>query len=278
MALLALVLGLAPLGGELPEVPVDPALDVRLEAADLTVSASDGQVSLQAPVVGPLAVRTCDRCPLLELGPGAQDAPAEPAPAGGPSGDSGFLPGDLTPPQAVAATSLSALLLGALAWLAPRLAAAVPFFGFSRIDDDALARHPKRQLALQLVAANPGCNLQELRQGLGLAWGTTVYHMSRLEKAGLVAVRHIAGQRTHWPVGGAPPSDALPPTSRALASLVQARPGLDQGELARLLGVGAGTACKQLARLEAAGLVLAQRVGHSRRYVGTPRLATTPML
>ena len=131
---------------------------------------------------------------------------------------------------------------------------------------------------MQLISPNPGCNLQELRQGLGLAWGTTVYHMSRLEKAGLVAVRHIAGQRTHWPIGGAPPPAALPATGRALASLVQARPGLDQRELAHLLGVGAATACKQLARLESAGLVLAQRVGHSRRYVGTARLAATPML
>lgn len=261
--LLALVLGLAPVG----EAPVDlqPPLDADVGPVD--VDLGEGQVAVEAPLVGPVLLQACEGCPLVETGPAARTAPDSAAPR--PS----WSPADLTPPQAVAATSISAVLLGALAWVLPRLAAALPFVGFSRIDDDALARHPARQLALQFITANPGANIQDVRRALGLAWGTTVYHLTRLERGGLVAVRRIAGERRHWPLGTAPARDALPPTGQALATLVGKHPGLAQAELARMLGLGAPAACKQLARLEEAGLVEARRDGHSRRYVATQRLA-----
>lgn len=265
-----------------------PAIDA--EAGPLGVQSGDG-VAVQTPVadatasfdgvsVDPILLKEAN-VPLPDLGLGAdgsaRDAGAPGAQDPSPSFVAQLVP-ESTPARAAAGASILAALtvLGLAILRAVALAPLLPFF--SRIEDGELAQHPARRQALDFITANPGCNLQELRQTLGLAWGTTVYHMARLEKSGLVAVRHIAGQRTHWPLGGAPPPATLPPTSRALASLVQARPGLDQGELARLVGVGAATACKQLARLESAGWVLAQRDGRSRRYVGTARLAATPML
>lgn len=258
----------------------DPVDVQTVDGVAVKTPVADAAVSSDGVTVDPLLLPDAT-VPLPELGLGPDD-PADDAQTPGPQGTSPSALDHLLPDSAPARTAAGASILAGLAALgwailrAAGLAPLLPFF--SRIEDGELARHPARRQALDFIAANPGCNLQELRHALGLAWGTTVHHMARLEKAGLVAVRHIAGQRTHWPIGGAPPAAALPATSRALASLVQARPGLDQGELARLLGVGAATACKQLARLESAGLVLAQRVGRSRRYVGTARLAATPML
>jgi len=87
-----------------------------------------------------------------------------------------------------------------------------------------------------------------------------------------VAVRRVAGRRGHWPLGQAPARDALAPTGEAFARLVRDHPGLPQSELARLAGVGSPAACKQLARLESAGLVLGRRSGRARLYVPTGAL------
>lgn len=274
--LLAVVLGLAPVGAL--GTDADLAADTPLGPAGAAVGfgADGAHATVTAPVAGTTRVAACDGCPLLATDllpePAAEDAQAAGA-TDASSRDRSAL-GDLSATEAAAATSLSAAVLAALAWLAQRLAVGLPLFGFSRIDDDKLARHPARQLALQFIAANPGANIQDVRRALGLAWGTTVYHLGRLEKGGLVAVRHVGGERRHWPLGAAPSRDALPATGRALAALVQERPGLAQAELAAALGVGAPAACKQLARLESAGLVVARRDGRTRRYDATPRLAS----
>jgi DNA-binding transcriptional ArsR family regulator len=228
---------------------------IAVQAGETSLSLNEGGLAVNAPSLG-VVVDSCGACET----PAAQTSRDEP-----------LVP--LTVPEAAAATSLAAVLLAALAWLARCLVLGVPFFAFSRIEDDALAAHPQRRRALDYITANPGANIAQVRRALGLAWGTTVYHLSRLERAGLVAVRHVGGQRTHWPLGSAPAKDALPGTGRTLARLVHERPGLAQRELAQLAGIGAAAACKQLARLQSAGLVLAQRDGRSLRYVGTPMLA-----
>ncbi|HJQ92698.1 MAG TPA: hypothetical protein VJ874_00260, partial [Candidatus Thermoplasmatota archaeon] len=56
------------------------------------------------------------------------------------------------------------------------------------------------------------------------------------------------------------------PTGQALADLVRERPGLSQLELARLAGIGAPAACKQLRRLQQAGAILAERAGRTVLY------------
>ena len=172
-----------------------------------------------------------------------------------------------TPLLLVAGTSLLATILLVAAWLAQQSLGL-----FSRIEDDALAAHPLRRQALDLIAANPGATVQDVRRGLGVAWGTAVYHLGRLERAGLVAVRHREGRRGHWPLGQAPPRDALAPTGEALARLVRERPGLPQNELARLAGIGPPAACKQLRRLQSAGYVQAQRSGRTLLYAPTASL------
>lgn len=285
---LLLVLGLVPAGGS-PLGPAEsagePALQglpaVETPALPVPVGVAADPAALSVGVEAPLPlgagtrIALCDGCLGLGLqaGPDAASAAQPAAASPGPSRAGIVAAVEDAPPEAVAAgSSVLALGLAAAAWLARAGLGSLGLGSlFSRIEDGDLARHPMRRQALDFIAANPGATVQDVRRALGLAWGTTVYHLGRLEKAGQVAVRHVAGRRGHWPLGQAPRAGDPAGTGAELVRLVRERPGLSQLELARLAGVGAPAACKQLRRLEEAGLVVAQRAGRSRQYV--PALA-----
>jgi DNA-binding MarR family transcriptional regulator len=262
-----LALGLVPAGGPLDLAPGLPEQDLAVGPVGVETGADGIGVDTDLPVTLPVALDTslqlCPTCPAVSV----DAARADPvAPASRPSGPLQAL--REAPPEAVVAgSSLLATVLAFAAWF---LRPAVGLF--SRIEDGDLTSHPLRRQALDYIAANPGATLQDIRRSLGVAWGTAVYHLGRLERAGQVAVRHVGGRRGHWPLGQAPARDALAPTGQALASLVRERPGLSQLELARLAGIGAPAACKQLKRLEQAGAVLGERAGRVRLYRPTPRL------
>lgn len=251
----ALALALTPAGtsseGEAPASLVTDPTAIRVSS------------DLPLPTRLDTTLAACPSCPAITLqaGEGATSERSGTEPASPWSKDPIAAVRDAPPEAVIAGSSLLATLTAAALWLAR------PALGlFSRIEDDELARHPMRRQALDFIAANPGATLQDVRRSLGVAWGTAVYHLGRLERAGLVAVRHIGGHRGHWPLGQAPAHGALAPTGQALADLVRSRPGLPQNELARLVGIGSSAACKQLRRLESAGLVVAQREGKARVY------------
>lgn len=261
LAVVALSPGLAADSGHL-----DGVAPVTVEAGPVGLSADGGDVAVSVdaplPVSGTHVQLPAGLDLSLDSGSGSADAAGNDA-AGSASVSSGPLAALAdAPPAAVAAGgSLLAGILAFLVWLAR------PALGlFSRIEDDELASHPLRRQALDFIAANPGASVKDVQRTLGIAWGTTVYHLGRLERAGLVAVRRVGGRAGHWPLGQAPARDALAPTGQALADLVRQNPGLSQAELAQLAGIGAPAACKQLRRLEGAGLVAATRVGRSRVY------------
>lgn len=249
-----------------------PPADPKLPPAQLSLGMDLGEAHLSADLPLDVSVEATVEVPTLaDLPLGSRPAPAaEENPAAATASTPGgawHAPQAVLVPTVIAGSSLLATTLALAAWLAK------PALGlFSRIETDALAQHPLRRQALDLIAANPGATVQSVRKGLGIAWGTAVYHLGRLERAGLVAVRHSEGRRGHYPLGQAPARDALAPTSEALARLVRERPGLPQNELARLAGIGPPAACKQLRRLESAGFVQATRSGRARVYVPTASL------
>lgn len=280
----ALVLGLVPAGEPLAPIGESPLDLDQATVGPVSLESGPGGVAVGTDLPLPTAIDTglsvCATCPGLTLAAGrgatAQGAPSSSAPSSRSAGPTGFLQ-DAPPEAVVAGSSLLATALAAFAWfgraaLAAGLAHALGLF--SRIDDGALASHPLRRQALDYIATNPGAGIQDIRRGLGIAWGTAVYHLGRLERAGLVAVRPVGGRRGHWPLGQAPARDALAPTGQALVRLVRERPGLAQNELARLAGIGAPAACKQLRRLESAGFIEAEWAGRARHYRPTHRLET----
>ncbi|HUR25146.1 MAG TPA: winged helix-turn-helix transcriptional regulator [Candidatus Thermoplasmatota archaeon] len=267
LLLVLLGLGLVPAGGPSDLDPGLPEQDIAAGPVGASTWQDGVQVTtdLPEPIPGLPTIDTallpCPSCPLISIQ--SAPAPAQPAPAPASRGTGGPVQAirDAPPAVLVTGSSLLATVLAVGLWaLRPALGL------FSRIEDGDLASHPLRRQALDYISANPGATLQDVRRSLGVAWGTAVYHLGRLERAGKVAVRHVGGRRGHWPLGQAPAADALAPTGQALVTLVRERPGLSQLELARLAGIGAPAACKQLRRLVQAGAVLGERAGRTVLY------------
>jgi predicted transcriptional regulator len=141
---------------------------------------------------------------------------------------------------------------------------------FSRIDKDELLDNEARDLLVTLVDENPGIGLKEISERAGLGWGTTVYHMSRLESAGFVASLKN-GQHRHFFKNGHPAALMKKhvavlrnETAGNMARFLLATPGSTQTTIAKRLGLGAPTVTKYVKRMESQGLVEVVQDGRSK--------------
>ncbi len=197
-------------------------------------------------------------------------------------------PGDAEPSAAVMAASAGAAAAaglavaaktGLLARLAAWAAGSLGLSLFSRINKDEALAHPARQNLIDLASATPGIDMRTCQDRLGVAWGTLVHHVQRLEDTGhLVSARHgnyrrlfVAGTkeaaaRDAWmAVEGDTPKD--------LARAVLRCPGATQQDLRDETGVSASVASKLIKRFANAGLVEVKRVARHCHVEATPRLA-----
>lgn len=145
-----------------------------------------------------------------------------------------------------------AALGGGLVWL---------LLLYFRVQPDNLLENERRERVITMIRERPGIGPSEIGQTLGTGWGATMYHLDRLERAGLVVSRRAGHHRCYF-VPGALPKDAQAQvgifrgdTARRVAQLLLERPGLTQTQLCQALGLSASAASKQLSRLEAASLV-----------------------
>lgn len=171
--------------------------------------------------------------------------------------------------------------LAAGSWLqgALRTAGAVVGVGlYSRVQGEALLENPTRGQAHGLIEAHPGISIQGLRARLGVAWGTAVYHLERLERHGLV-VSHRQGNHRRYFVAGSREAVARESlsvlhavTARRLAQAVMARPGASQSDLCDVVGVRGPVASKYLRRLEHQRLVRSETRNRFRCYYPTTPL------
>lgn len=219
--------------------------------------------------------------------PGAPEAPQTP---GDQSADGAMLldmGGDITAASAgpapqqdefptamattAAAVSVFAALAGALAYFWPTLKFLVAPL-YTRIAPDAVLAHGARENIYRLIKDEPGIHAHEVASRLSLGWGTTVYHLKLLEKNSLVVSRHEGRYKRFFVTGDQrlqhQGAVALlrNPTSRSIAGVVAAQPGLIQKQVCEALGLSPSLASWHLQRLEAAGVVRAERVGRSVRY------------
>lgn len=177
---------------------------------------------------------------------------------------------DLPPmgPEAVAATAAggAALVLVGLGL-------------YSRLARGQLLDHEPRDAVYKLVQQEPGISLTAIADRTGLGWGTTVYHLERLEKGGFVTSEKTGAKRCFFPVGTvardtrAPIATLREEQLRVVATYVHERPGTTQGEMAEALGISPSAASKQVSKLESAGLVVREREWKTVRLLPGPRLA-----
>jgi DNA-binding MarR family transcriptional regulator len=157
-----------------------------------------------------------------------------------------------------------------------RLLPFVPLF--SRIQGSKVLDNPVRAHVHQVVVQDPGLSVEEVRSRAGIAWGTAVHHLRRLEDTGLL-VSVTQNARRRYFAANTPASSRrthvaalTQPTARRVADLVRRRPGLDQTALCEELGLRNPAASKHLQQLAGHGLVLAQRDGRRCLYHPTEAL------
>jgi predicted transcriptional regulator len=149
---------------------------------------------------------------------------------------------------------------------------------FSRIEGASILENPVRQRIHEAIGQDPGLCMQAVRQRTGVAWGTAVYHLHRLERGGLVVSVRSGSSRRYF-AANTPVSRhrahiaALGhPTAQRIAHVVHANPGINQAGVCRQLGLLNPAASKHLGRLESLGLIATQRAGRSRLYQATEAL------
>ena len=185
----------------------------------------------------------------------------------------------LAAPPAIAAAGALALLhaFGGLRFLA---VAGVALY--SRLAKSELLDNEHRDKVYKLVQETPGIGLTEIAQRTGMGWGTTVYHLDRLERAQMLASERVGMHRCYFPMGTVPRGarkgigTLKADTTRSVAAFLVERPGASQTDLCEGLGLSASAASKQVTKLESAGLVRRERDGKTVRLF--PSDGLSPLL
>lgn len=180
-------------------------------------------------------------------------------------------------PEIVATAGALALLQAFGFW---RWLGVGAFALYSRLAKSELLDNGHRDRVYKLIQESPGIGLSEIAEKTGLGWGTTVYHLDRLERASFVASERAGLHRCYFPVGLVPKESrrligALKAdTTRSIAEFLVTRPGATQTELCEALGMSASAASKQITKLEGAGLVRRERDWKTVHLFPEPALPT----
>ena len=261
-----------PLAGALQvagtSLPVDPpALSVALRAPFVETQLETS--ALLTPLVPALPLDLPAAAGIAV--PIATVAPSVPARATIPT----------APPIAAPEAATAAAGMGAILWIVvERLGAGRAFAAlYSRLANSDLLENQRRERVIGMVRAQPGIGPQEIADALGTGWGVTIYHLDKLERAGLITSQRSGHHRCYFVPGAMPRDDQKAvalfrgDTTRRVAQLVQQQPGLTQSELCRALGLSASAGSKQVSRLEAAALVRREASLDGNRLFPEPTLA-----
>ncbi|MGQ0536436.1 MAG: winged helix-turn-helix transcriptional regulator [Methanobacteriota archaeon] len=190
------------------------------------------------------------------------------------SGIPGFVAShpELRRPEFLAGVGGTTGLLATAAYLAKRL---LPLAGplvpaYTRASDHEVLESPVRARMYEYIRANPGVHVSGLSTALALGWGTTVYHLSRLERAHLVSSRVGSRQRCFFENGGTySPKEQVERAmlknekARGIVEFLRETPGASQKQVADALGMSQALVSWHVKRLEAAGVVQRGRSGRA---------------
>jgi predicted transcriptional regulator len=122
-----------------------------------------------------------------------------------------------------------------------------------------------------------GANLKQITDDLGLTTTNAIWHLRKLEDAGLIHSRRFNGYKIFYPAEGGVEARRLSLSLTALANdnarsvfeFVVTNPGTHQREIARALEVNHGTVRWHLKKLRRAEVLAEQRVGKTSVYFPT---------
>lgn len=139
---------------------------------------------------------------------------------------------------------------------------------------------PQRQALFKLIEEQPGLNIRELAATLQVARSTARYHLTRLNKADMVATLRLGHHQLIFAKSTTPPRRTAiallrVASIRALVEAVEATPTFEPAALARQLEISARSVRRSLRTLERAGLVTDEPIARAR---GAHRILLHPDL
>ncbi len=142
---------------------------------------------------------------------------------------------------------------------------------YARVKGKELLKHEAREEILGILKREPGLCFQEIQDRVGLAPGTTKWHLDKLEDSSFVASMRDGRHTRYHPTGMDKRTvEAVvavrDPSRLALVRMVQRNPGITQGDLASAAGLAQSTASHHLERLIGDGLIDKEKDGRSNRY------------
>lgn len=188
----------------------------------------------------------------------------------------------LAVPSAVFVVPAALAAIGVLVYFAEvvKFASFAPAMGlFSRIADSELLANEVRDRIHRLVSENPGITIKECQALAAVGWGTTVYHLRRLEDSRMVTSIRDGNYRRFYKNGVAPGTaqkqvlnEMRRQPSVRIAQFVIANPGACQKDLCEALEMSPPLAHKYVRRLLSANLVTSQREWKKVKYYPTDSL------
>lgn len=142
---------------------------------------------------------------------------------------------------------------------------------YARIEGKELLKHEAREEILDVLKREPGLCFQEIQDRVGLAPGTTKWHLNKLKGSSFIASMRDGRHTRFYPSGMDKTTlkavvAIRDPSRLALVRMVQRNPGINQGDLASAAGLAQSTASHHLERLIEEGLVDKRKDGRSNRY------------
>lgn len=137
--------------------------------------------------------------------------------------------------------------------------------------------NPNRQRLLDLLNAKEYLSTSELLAQSSLAWGTLLYHLDILIRAGLIGSSLAGKKRVYFRRRGAAPNplslEALtsPNLGRIIDAIIQ-QGGRCQHEFQAATGLSQRMCSYYLQKLQERGFVIREADGNRARYHATPRL------
>ncbi|MFA5862739.1 MAG: winged helix-turn-helix transcriptional regulator [Candidatus Thermoplasmatota archaeon] len=152
------------------------------------------------------------------------------------------------------------------------------FYGGARFvtPSEVLQNHVRQDIYAYLKNA-VGANLKQLTDDLHLTTTNAIWHLRKLEEAGLIHSRRFNGYKVFYPADGGIEARRLSLGKTALQNAnaqevfehVVDHPGTHQREIARALGVNHGTVRWHLKKLMGAELITETRRGKASSYEPT---------
>ncbi|HVM44482.1 MAG TPA: helix-turn-helix domain-containing protein [Candidatus Thermoplasmatota archaeon] len=157
--------------------------------------------------------------------------------------------------------------------------AAAFFFGGARFVTPAeVLQNDVRRRIYHYLKVRVGANLKQVTDDLALTTTNAIWHLRKLEEAGLIHSKRFNGYKVFYPAEGGVEARKISLGKTALANgnaqevfeHVVAHPGSHQREIARALGVNHGTVRWHLKKLLHAELIVETRRGKASSYEPTP--------